>query len=314
MQDEVKALARERDAVIVAHNYQVPAVQDVADYVGDSLELSRISAQVEEPTIVFCGVHFMAETAKILSYDKTVLIPDQMAGCALAASITVDELKAWKAEHPGATTIMYVNTAACCEIRSRLLPHIGRAKDHVDVGPGELADQEILFRPRRVWSSALLWTTVTGARSTSGWASATSTPASSRADIARAGRGCDPIAEFLVHPECGCSSQCMYLASTGDLPADRTFIVGPAASSRMKESLGRQVHHRPRPGSCTASAKRTRTPTLIAADEAAVCGYMKMITLEKLRDSLRDWKFEVEVEPEVAAKARLAIQRMVEIG
>src|SRR5207244_12454384 len=112
MQDEVKALAREREAVILAHNYQVPEVQDVADFVGDSLGLSREAAATDAEASVFCGVHFMAETAKILSPDKTVLIPDLDAGCSLAASITAAQLRDWKAEHPGAVVVSYVNTTA----------------------------------------------------------------------------------------------------------------------------------------------------------------------------------------------------------
>src|SRR3712207_2472056 len=112
MQAEIRALAEERDAVILGHNYQVPEVQDVAHYVGDSLGLSRRAAAAEGSTIVFCGVHFMAETASILCPDKTVLIPDLDAGCSLADSITPDQLRAFQERHPGAVTVMYVNTTA----------------------------------------------------------------------------------------------------------------------------------------------------------------------------------------------------------
>src|SRR3954468_22835096 len=109
---EVRQLAAERNAVILAHNYQVPEVQDVADHMGDSLGLSRRAAETEADVIVFCGVHFMAETASILSPEKTVLIPDPDAGCSLSDSINADQLRAWKAEHPGAMVVMYVNTSA----------------------------------------------------------------------------------------------------------------------------------------------------------------------------------------------------------
>ena len=112
LHEEVRALARERDAVILAHNYQRPEVQDAADYVGDSLGLSQQAAATDNAVIVFCGVHFMAETAAILAPDKTVLIPDPDAGCSLAASITADQLRDWKAEHPGAVVVSYVNTSA----------------------------------------------------------------------------------------------------------------------------------------------------------------------------------------------------------
>ena len=110
LQEEVRALARERGAVILAHNYQLPEIQDVADYVGDSLGLSQQAASADAEMIVFCGVHFMAETASILCPEKTVLIPDLDAGCSLADSITPDQLRAWQAKHPGAVTVMYVNT------------------------------------------------------------------------------------------------------------------------------------------------------------------------------------------------------------
>src|SRR3954463_16313601 len=112
LQHEVRDLARQRNAVILAHNYQVPEVQDVADYVGDSLGLSQQAARAGAETIAFCGVHFMAETASILCPDKTVLLPDLNAGCSLADSVTADELRAWTAQHPGAMVVMYVNTTA----------------------------------------------------------------------------------------------------------------------------------------------------------------------------------------------------------
>src|SRR6201986_3383025 len=148
LQDEVRALARERGAVILAHNYQLPEIQDVADYVGDSLGLSRQAAAADADTIVFCGVHFMAETASILSPQKTVLIPDLDAGCSLADSITAEQLRDWKAEHPGAIVVMYVNTTAavkaetdyCCTSANavQVVEHIYREHG---------SETEILFGP-----------------------------------------------------------------------------------------------------------------------------------------------------------------------
>src|SRR5215471_16351102 len=144
MHEEIRALAAEREAVILAHNYQVPEVQDVADYVGDSLGLSREAASTDAEAIVFCGVHFMAETAAILSPQKTVLIPDLDAGCSLAASITAEQLREWKAENPGAVVVSYVNTTAEVKAESDYCCTSGNAKAVVEAIP---EDREILFLP-----------------------------------------------------------------------------------------------------------------------------------------------------------------------
>src|SRR5205809_4486907 len=141
---EVRRLAGDRRAVILAHNYQVPWIQDVADFVGDSLALSRQAARTDASTIVFCGVHFMAETAKILSPGKTVLLPSLEAGCSLAASITADQLRAWKEEHPGAVVVAYVNTSAEVKAESDICCTSSNAVDVVRSIP---EDREILFLP-----------------------------------------------------------------------------------------------------------------------------------------------------------------------
>jgi quinolinate synthase len=303
MQDEVKALARERDAVILAHNYQVPDVQDVADYVGDSLGLSREAADTDASAIVFCGVHFMAETAKILSPDKTVLIPDLDAGCSLAASITADQLREWKAEHPGATVVSYVNTTAEVKSESDYCCTSGNAKAIIDAVP---EDEEILFLPDLylgVWLER-----VTG-RKLNIWMGECHVHAGIRpADIER-WQADAPDAEFLVHPECGCASQCMAFGN------DNTHILGTESMIKFaKQSPKQRFLIATETGILHRLKKDVPGKTFEAVSEDAICKYMKMITLEKLRDSLRDWKFEVEVAPEIAAKARLAIQRMVEIG
>ena len=214
MQDEVKALARERDAVILAHNYQVPEVQDVADYVGDSLGLSREAADTDASAIVFCGVHFMAETAKILSPDKTVLIPDLDAGCSLAASITADQLRAWKAEHPGATVVSYVNTTAEVKSESDYCCTSGNAKAIIDAVP---EDEEILFLPDLYLG---VWLEKVTGRKLNIWMGECHVHAGIRpADIER-WQADAPDAEFLVHPECGCASQCMAFGN------ENTHILG----------------------------------------------------------------------------------------
>ena len=303
MQDEVKALARERDAVILAHNYQVPEVQDVADYVGDSLGLSREAADTDSSAIVFCGVHFMAETAKILSPDKTVLIPDLDAGCSLAASITGDQLRAWKAEHPGATVVSYVNTTADVKSESDYCCTSGNAKAIIDAVP---EDQEILFLPDLYLG---VWLEKVTGRKLNIWMGECHVHAGIRpADIER-WQAEAPDAEFLVHPECGCASQCMAFGN------DNTHILGTESMIKFaKQSPKERFLIATETGIIHRLKKDVPGKTFEAVSEKAICKYMKMITLEKLRDSLRDWKFEVEVEPEIAAKARLAIQRMVEIG
>jgi quinolinate synthase len=303
MQDEVKALARERDAVILAHNYQVPEVQDVADYVGDSLGLSREAADTDASAIVFCGVHFMAETAKILSPDKTVLIPDLDAGCSLAASITADQLREWKAEHPGATVVSYVNTTAEVKSESDYCCTSGNAKAIIDAVP---EDEEILFLPDLYLG---VWLEKVTGRKLNIWMGECHVHAGIRpADIER-WQADAPDAEFLVHPECGCASQCMAFGN------ENTHILGTESMIKFaKQSPKERFLIATETGILHRLRKDVPGKTFEAVSEDAICKYMKMITLEKLRDSLRDWKFEVKVEPEIAAKARLAIQRMVEIG
>jgi quinolinate synthase len=303
MQEEVKALARESDAVILAHNYQVPEVQDVADFVGDSLGLSREAAATDAEAIVFCGVHFMAETAKILSPDKTVLIPDLDAGCSLAASITAEQLREWKAEHPGAVVVSYVNTTAEVKAESDYCCTSGNAKAVVEAIPRE---REILFLPDMFLG---IWLERVTGRKLTIWLGECHVHAGIRpADIERWQQDA-PDAELLVHPECGCASQCMAFGN------DKTHILSTegminfakdSSTSRFLVATETGIIHRLNK---EAPGKRFE-----AVSERAICKYMKMITLEKLRDSLRDWKHEVTVEREVAARASRAIERMVAIN
>lgn len=303
LQDEVRALARERGAVILAHNYQVPEVQDVADYVGDSLGLSRQAADTDAEAIVFCGVHFMAETAAILSPEKTVLIPDLDAGCSLAASIDADQLRAWKAEHPGAVVVSYVNTTAEVKAESDYCCTSGNAKAIIDAIP---ADKEILFLPDQflgIWLER-----VTGRRLTK-WLGECHVHADIHPEDIAAARAAKPDAELLVHPECGCASKCMAFGDNKTHILSTEKMVTFARQSPAKEFLvatENGILHRLQKD---VPGKRFET-----VSERAICKYMKMITLEKLRDSLRDWKHEVTVPEDVAAKARLAIERMVAIG
>jgi quinolinate synthase len=299
----VRALARERGAVILAHNYQVPEVQDVADYVGDSLGLSRQAAAADDEAIVFCGVHFMAETAAILSPDKTVLIPDLEAGCSLAASIDADQLRAWKAEHPGAVVVSYVNTTAEVKAESDYCCTSGNARAVIEAIP---ADREILFLPDQflgIWLES-----VTGRKLTK-WLGECHVHADIHPEDIERARAAAPDAELLVHPECGCASRCMAFADR------RTHILSTegmvdfaraSSSSRFLVATENGILHR--------LAKDVPGKSFETVSERAICRYMKMITLEKLRDSLREWRYEVTVPAGIADRARLAIERMVAIG
>jgi quinolinate synthase len=278
MHDEVKALARERGAVILAHNYQVPEVQDVADFVGDSLGLSRQAAATDAETIVFCGVHFMAETAKILSPEKTVLIPDLDAGCSLASSITAEQLRQWKAENPGAVVVSYVNTTAEVKAETDYCCTSGNAKAVIEAIP---RDREILFLPDMYLG---LWLEKVTGRKLNIWLGECHVHAGIRPeDIERWQREA-PDAELLVHPECGCASQAMAFGN------ERTHILST-------EGMINFAKQSPKPRMLVATEigiihrleKEAPGKRFEPVNRNAFCKYMKMITLEKLRDSLRDW-------------------------
>jgi quinolinate synthase len=303
MQEEVRALARERGAVVLAHNYQVPEVQDVADFVGDSLGLSREAAATDAEAIVFCGVHFMAETAAILAPAKTVLIPDLDAGCSLAASITGEQLREWKAKHPDAVVVSYVNTTAEVKAETDYCCTSGNAKSVIEAIPEE---REILFLPDMYLG---LWLERVTGRKLRIWMGECHVHAGIRpADIERWQREASD-AELLVHPECGCASQCMAFGNgrTHILSTEGMINFAKASDkSRFLVATETGILHR--------LGKEAPEKRFEAVSERAICKYMKMITLEKLRDALRDWKHVVTVEPEIAARARLAIERMVAIA
>jgi quinolinate synthase len=303
LQEEIRELAKLRGAVILAHNYQRPEVQDVADFVGDSLGLAREGAAADAPVIAFCGVHFMAETAAILSPDKTVLIPDLDAGCSLAASITAEQLRSWKAQHPGAVVVSYVNTTAEVKAESDYCCTSGNAKAVVEAIP---EDQEILFAPDLYLG---LWLERATGRKLTVWMGECHVHAGIRpGDIERWQAGA-PDAELLVHPECGCASQCMAFGN------DRTHILSTEGMIRFaKASPASRFLVATETGILHRLSKEAPEKRFEAVSERAICRYMKMITLPKLRDSLRDDQYEVTVAPEVAAGARLALERMVSIG
>ncbi|MBI4259598.1 MAG: quinolinate synthase NadA [Actinobacteria bacterium] len=309
--EEVRRLAEARDAVILAHNYQVPWIQDVAHFVGDSLELSRKAAETPAREIVFCGVHFMAETAAILCPDKRVLIPDLDAGCSLAATIDAESLRAWKAEHPGAVVVAYVNTTAEVKAESDICCTSSNAAAVVNSIP---ADREILFLPDQFLGAHV--ERVTG-RKLHVWMGECHVHAGIGSqelqDLVRS----EPDAELLIHPECGCATAALYLAGEGVLPADRTHIVSTGQMirrGREEQAEGGRFIVATETGILHRLRKENPAAEFTAANEAAVCRYMKTITPAKLIRSLREGVFEVTVPEEVAVRARAAIRRMVEIG
>jgi len=304
----VRSLAEERNAVILAHNYQVPWILEAADIVGDSLELSRAAAKTTADVIVFCGVHFMAETAKVLSYDKTVLIPDLEAGCSLAASITAEDLRAWKAEYPGAVVVSYVNTTAEVKAESDYCCTSSNAAKIVSSIP---ADREILFLPDMFLGAHV--ERVTG-RKMRIWMGechvhAGIAPADIDQKLAEY-----PEAEFHIHPECGCASQALYLMSTGDIPAGRTHLLSTSGmQKRAKTTDAKQIIVATETGLLHSLRKSNPEKEFIAANEEAICKYMKMITPDNLLNSLKNLVYEVTVPKEIADKARLALERMISV-
>ena len=307
---EIRRLAAERDAVILAHNYQVPEIQDVADHVGDSLALSRLAAASTARTIVFAGVYFMAETAKILAPDRTVLIPDPRAGCSLADSITAGQLRAWKAEHPGAAVVAYVNTSAEVKAETDVCCTSANAAEIV---AGIPAERDVLFLPDQFLGAHVR--RVTGRENLHVWLGECHVHAGITPDELRRKAAADTGAELFIHPECGCATPALWQAGTGDLPAHRTRVLST--------------------GGMLAAARATTAPTVLVATETgmlhqlrranpavrwepvnpdAVCPYMKMTTPAVLLRCLRDGVTEVHVDPEVAGRARRAVEAMIAVG
>ncbi len=319
LQDEVRALKDERDALILAHNYQLPEIQDVADFVGDSLALSQQAARADSDTIVFCGVHFMAETASILCPAKRVLIPDVDAGCSLADSITADQLRDWKGRYPGAIVVMYVNTTAEVKAETDYCCTSANAVSVVEHIYRELGDEtEILFGPDMFLGAYV--ERMTGRRMRV-WDGECHVHAGIRPDDIAAVRAAHPGADFLIHPECGCSTSVMEYVAAGDVSAEGVHMLSTGGMLRYaRERSAAGGNGRAAAVVATETGMlhglRTAAPSVefVAANEAAHCRYMKMITLPKLRDSLRDGVHEVKVAPELADRARVPIERMVAIS
>jgi quinolinate synthase len=306
----IRALAHDRRAVILAHNYERPEIQDVADFVGDSLGLSREAARTDAEVIVFCGVHFMAETAAILSPEKTVLLPDLAAGCSLADTIDADQLLAWKAEHPGAVVVSYVNTSAAVKAESDYCCTSGNAVEIIESIPPE---QEILFLPDLFLGAHVR--RVTGRENIHVWMGECHVHAGITPQSLAHQRAEHPDAEVLVHPECGCATSVVEAMSAGAIPGEGVHVLSTEGMIR-------------RPGHSTANSFIVATETGIlyrlrranpdktffAASDRAECQYMKVTTLPKVLRSLELGQHRIVVPPDVADRARRALERMVAIG
>jgi quinolinate synthase len=307
---EVRRLARERDAVILAHNYQAPEIQDVADHVGDSLALSRLAAASSARTIVFAGVYFMAETAKILAPGKTVLIPERQAGCSLADTITADQLRAWKAGHPGAAVVAYVNTSAEVKAEADLCCTSSNAADIVASIP---AEREVLFLPDQFLGAHVR--RVTGRDNLHVWMGECHVHAGiSPAELRRKATA-DPRAELFIHPECGCSTPALWQAGQGDLPAERTRVLSTGGMlDRARATTAPTVLVATETGMLHQLRQANPRVRWEAVNPGAVCRFMKMTTPASLLRCLREGTTEVEVPPAIAARARRAVQAMIATG
>ncbi len=305
---EILELKEQRNAVILAHNYQIPEIQDIADYVGDSLGLSHQAAEAEEDVIVFCGVHFMAETASIISPDKTVLIPDLDAGCSLADSITADQLREWKAQHPGAVVVSYVNTTAAVKAESDYCCTSSNAVGIVESIP---EDKEILFLPDKFLGAYVEM--ITG-RELNIWEGACHVHEKIGELNLSEKQKEYPDAEFLIHPECGCSTSCMMKSAMYFDCKDGHVHSTSGMLNRAKESDAKEFVVATETGILHRMRKDSPEKKFYAANEESVCDYMKMITMDNLRDALKYKQFEVKVPKELAEKAKVPIDRMLQVG
>jgi quinolinate synthase len=310
LKEEILKLKKEKDVVILAHNYQIPDIQDIADYVGDSLGLSRQAAKTDQKTILFCGVHFMAETAAIICPDKKVLIPDPAAGCSLSDSITVDELRQWKKEHPRAATVGYVNTTA--EIKSEL-DYCCTSSNAVNVVKAIPENREILFLPDMFLGSYV--SKMTGRKNMYIWAGECHVHAGiSSQDIQNKLEQLQN-AELVVHPECSCTTPMLYDIAVGDYNNRQVQILSTEGMMNyVRDSQTQNFVIATETGILYRMRKQNPTKTFVPASEKAECQYMKMITLDKVYKSLLEDKYEVKVPKKIASKARLAIERMLAIS
>ena len=308
--ERIRELAKRRNAVILAHNYERSEVQDVADFVGDSLGLSREAAKTEADIIVFCGVHFMAETAAILSPHKKVLLPDLAAGCSLASTINAEQLREWKAEHPGAVVVSYVNTTADVKAESDYCCTSGNAVEVVNSIP---AEKEILFLPDMFLGAHVR--RVTGRENIHVWMGECHVHAGIDPEHISRQRSQHPGAELLIHPECGCATNVVEAVSAGDVdPTGVQILSTEGMIRRPSESTASTFIVATEIGILHRLRKANPTKTFIPASDRAQCAYMKVTTLPKVLRSLETLEHHITVRGDVAARARRAIERMVAIG
>tara|TARA_B100000029_G_scaffold58602_1_gene52809 strand:- start:3887 stop:4822 length:936 start_codon:yes stop_codon:yes gene_type:complete len=310
LKDKVIKLKEENDVVILAHNYQIPEVQDVADFVGDSLGLARQAAKTDHKTILFCGVHFMAETAAIISPNKKVLIPDLDAGCSLSDSITLSQLQKWKREHPDAVSVGYVNTTA--EIKSEL-DYCCTSSNAVNVVKSISADKEILFLPDMFLGSYVA--RMTDRKNMFIWAGECHVHAGITPDDVKSKLDSLNNAEFLIHPECSCTSPMLYDVAAGSYNKQQVQILSTEGMmNHVKNSQSNDFVVATETGILYRMKQQNPTKNFVPASVKAECEFMKMITLDKVYDSLLNQKYEVKVPKNIADKARLAIERMLAIS
>ena len=310
LKNEILHLKKEKDIVILAHNYQIPDVQDIADFTGDSLGLSRQAAKVSQKTILFCGVHFMAETAAIICPEKRVLIPDLQAGCSLSDSITVEELRNWKKQHPDAITVGYVNTTA--EIKSEL-DYCCTSANAVNVVKAIPDYKEILFLPDMFLGSYVA--KITGRKNMFIWAGECHVHAGIKPEDIAKKLDSMKDAEFLIHPECSCTTPMMYDVASGSFDDRKVSILSTEGMlNHVNNSKAKSFVVATETGILYKMRQQNPDKTFIPASEKAECQYMKLITLKKVYDALVQEKNQVIVPKEIADKARLAIERMLAIS
>jgi quinolinate synthase len=309
-QQRVRELCAKHNAILLAHHYQRPEVQEVADVVADSLKLSQAAAKTNADVIVFCGVHFMAETAAILCPDKKVLLPDLRAGCSLAASVTVEELRKWKAKLPDAVVVAYVNTSAAVKAESDYCCTSANAAKVVSAIP---ADRPILFLPDKFLASVVA--RQTGRSNIVAYPGYCHVHKTIRHEDVLEILDEHPDIELLLHPECGCVSSCMAKAADGTLPQDRTFFLSTEAMLRhIGQSPANEFAVGTELGIMHQLRKKFPEKEFYPVNPNAICGFMKTITLDRVVKSLETMSPQVTVPQDIARNARRAIDRMLELA
>ena len=312
VEKEIRRLKKQKNAVILAHNYQLPEVQDIADFTGDSLALSQEAANTRADIIVFCGVHFMAETASIISPDKKVLIPDEEAGCSLADTINAEQLKKWKEENPDAVVVSYVNTTA--DVKA-LSDYCCTSANVIQIVKSIPKEKEILFLPDMFLGAYAA--KVTG-RKIDIWPGECHVHAGIRKQDLDEMKDSHPCAEVIIHPECGCTTNLMYQteddsSKNGSRNGHVKFLSTGGMIKHAKDSQSKEFIIATETGMLHRLRRDNPEKIFHPARESAVCKYMKMITLPKVLRSLEEDIYEVKVPQHTALKAKRSIDRMLEV-